>query len=84
MQDREETSLAEVTERALRKYWTHPRQRQASAGDRTLKKKIDRTLRTQVTGRDDGTVHHLGNTFSTNRTLADDRPDAGAATSERV
>ena len=30
-----------------------------------------------MTGRDDDTVHHLGNTFSTDRTLTDDRPDAG-------
>jgi len=35
----------------------------------------DSTLNSKVTGRTDGTVHHLGNTFSIDRTLAANRPD---------
>ena len=34
-------------------------------------------LNSKVTGRTDGTVLHLGNTFSIDRTLAANRPDVG-------
>ena len=37
-----------------------------------------------ATGRTDGTVHHPGNRFSTDQTLAANRPDAGNAASDRV
>jgi len=44
----------------------------------------DRTLNSKVTGRTDGTVHHPGNTFSTDRTLVANRLDAGTVASDRL
>ena len=80
MQDRKETSLAEVTGRGPYRDRTRPISCSAAASVSSY----NRTLSEAVTGRTDDTVLHHSNVFSVTGRNGTGRPDAQSTTSDRV